>query len=129
MSNTGFAAADDEERGRHEEPPERRAVTGDREENAEPSPERLDVLLTVLSEPRRRRVVEYVRDNERATLAELAEFVAERESPDRPPVERIELSLYHSHLPRLVEADLLAYDGDRTTVRQGEQFDVTTLLE
>lgn len=94
-----------------------------------PTEARFDELFDALSAPRRRLVAEYVDENGRATLRELAEHVAERESPNRPSIESIELSLHHSHVPRLVDAGLLAYDGDRKQIRRGDRFDAAPFLE
>ena len=105
-------------------------VEGSETSEGSVAPERFDALLDAFADPRRRLVVEYVRDNGTATLSELAEHVADSESPDRPRVEAVETELYHAHLPRLVDADLLAYDDDdRKTVRADDLSDVTALLE
>lgn len=91
--------------------------------------DRRDELFDALSAPRRRRVVKYIESNERATLRELAEHVAECESPDRPGLRSIELTLHHSHVPRLVDADLLAYGDDKHHLRRGDRLDAATSLE
>lgn len=46
--------------------------------------------------------------------------IAERLSADADcddPVERIEIALYHRHVPKLEETDLVAFDADRRTLR------------
>jgi len=95
----------------------------------EQTEDRRDELFDALSAPRRRRVVEYVEANERATLRQLAEHVAECESPDRPGLRSVELTLHHSHVPRLVDAGLLAYGDDKHHLRRGDRLDAAPALE
>ena len=75
-----------------------------------------DVLFDALAHRRRRYVLECLReDGTPVALAELADEVAarERETPvhDVPAeqVERVYLSLYHTHVPKLAGADVVEY--------------------
>lgn len=85
----------------------------------------LDVgaLFDVLSSPRRRYVLANLQRCEEPTaLADLAKDVCAWElgcdPSDVPPGrdEPVRVSLYHSHIPKMVDAGLLAYEGDRRTV-------------
>lgn len=85
----------------------------------------LDVgaLFDVLSSPRRRYVLANLQHCDQPTsLDELARDVCAWElgcDPGDVPDGRdepVRVSLYHSHVPRMVDAGLLAYDGDRRTV-------------
>lgn len=83
-----------------------------------------DELFEVLAHARRRRTLAYLRDIDRTvTVDELAQHVAAAEhgggetvsSSDR---KQVLTSLYHVHLPKLVEAKLVAWDDpdERTAV-------------
>ena len=89
----------------------------------------IDELYDALASPRRRHVAAYVDEHGRATLDELAEHVAECESPNRPPVDSIELALHHAEVPRLVDADVLAYGDDRRRIRRGDRLSAIASLE
>lgn len=75
-----------------------------------------DELFDVLSTARRRRALAYLRDNDRAvTVDELAQHVAAAEHAGGEtvsPAERKQVltSLYHVHLPKLVDSRLVAWD-------------------
>lgn len=86
-------------------------------------PDVVDTVFDVLADERRRCALEVVRTvDDDLTLPDLADAVAEREVGDPivdiPPerVSRVYLSLYHDHLPRLVEAGLLEYHQERDLV-------------
>lgn len=86
-------------------------------------PEVVDEAFALLSSRRRRLAIDVMRTHdEELTLPDLAERVAERETgrslPDISPerVSRTYLSLYHDHLPRLLDAGVLAYDQERDLV-------------
>src|SRR6056297_3159469 len=86
--------------------------------------DRVNRVLWLLSNQRRRHAIRVVRAHgEPITLPDVADEVAVREC-DRPlpeidpeTVSEIYISLYHDHLPRLVDAGLLAYDQERDLVR------------
>ena len=89
-------------------------------------PELIDEAVHVLAEHRRRLTLAVVREYDQAlTLPDVADEVAEREH-DRPlrelsaeTVAEVYISIYHDHLPRLVEAGLLEYDQERDLVSPG----------
>lgn len=75
----------------------------------------------ILSNDRRRLVLEHLRDHPReVSLRDLAERIAEAETNESPPPNNIRnsvyVSLHQSHLPRLDEMGLVDYDVDRKTI-------------
>lgn len=87
------------------------------------SPVAASAAFDVLVDRRRRVTLRVLREyGEEMTLADLAEEVAVRElevaitevSPET--VTEVYISLYHDHLPRLVDAGLLAYEQERDLV-------------
>lgn len=81
-----------------------------------------DRFFEVLADARRRRVISILAHRDEATLTELAREVAGRElnadteAVPESTVDRIRISLHHSHLPTMSAVDLLEYDRDETTV-------------
>lgn len=57
---------------------------------------------------------------------ELAERVgeAEQENLSEKDICTISVALYHDHLPRLEEADVVSYDEDDGIVHPGPNFDI-----
>ncbi|ELY89580.1 hypothetical protein C483_13678 [Natrialba hulunbeirensis JCM 10989] len=87
-------------------------------------PEGVDAAFDLLSSERRRQFLSVMTTHEEAlTLPDVAEEVAVRETGE--PVTELSaecvadvyISLYHDHLPRLVDAGLVAYDQERDLVR------------
>lgn len=85
--------------------------------------ETVDEAFALLSDRRRRLLIEVMRTyDEAVTLPDAAEEVAIRETghgvTNIPPerVTEVYLSLYHDHMPRLVDAGLLEYDQERDLV-------------
>ncbi|WP_425494272.1 DUF7344 domain-containing protein [Natronoglomus mannanivorans] len=84
----------------------------------------LDVVFDLLADQRRRYVLACLTDRTEAIgLADLAADVAARENegtvtePPKETVRTIHTSLYHTHIPKLVEAGAVEYDQDRDLVR------------
>lgn len=75
-------------------------------------------VFHLLADDRRRHVLDYLSQQvATVSLGELAEQVAIREGdPTYDHYERILTSLYHSHLPRLVDAGMVRYDVEGETV-------------
>lgn len=78
-----------------------------------------DVVFDILSSPRRRYVLYYLRTSgDPVQLTDLAEEVAawenNTETPDITEQERkrVYVSLYQTHIPRLAEVGLIEYDDD-----------------
>ncbi|MEY7851466.1 hypothetical protein AB7C87_19960 [Natrarchaeobius sp. A-rgal3] len=92
-------------------------------EGQENSPEAVDESLELLADGRRRSFVRVMQTyGESLTLPDAAEEVAVRETGTPVPelsaehVADVYISLYHDHLPRLVDAGLLEYDQERDLV-------------
>jgi DNA-binding transcriptional ArsR family regulator len=81
-----------------------------------------DVLFDLLRNRRRRLVMRYLGEHDRAEIGELAEHVAAVENGTDPETlssserKRVYVSLYQSHLPKLAEAEVVDYDKERGTV-------------
>lgn len=94
------------------------------------SQEELSAALRVLANPRRRHTLRVVREHgEEMALPDVADEVAVREHDCPLPevsaetVSDIYISIYHDHLPRLVDAELLRYDQERDLVRPAFEDD------
>lgn len=75
----------------------------------------------LLSVERRRTTLDIVaRANAPVELRELAAMVAERESdvgvPDEATVERVAISIHHTHLPQMADLGVIDYDPDSSRV-------------
>ncbi|MGQ3411774.1 hypothetical protein [Natrinema versiforme] len=95
----------------------------DEHDESDASAESLDDAFALLADQRRRLLLAVMQTyGEELTLPDAAEEVAVREtghsvtniSAER--VQEVYLSLYHDHLPRLVDAGLLEYDQERDLV-------------
>ncbi len=74
-----------------------------------------DAIFEVLAAERRRHVLYALhRHSGPVSLSDLAEEVASREGTD---ADRVAASLHHVHLPKLVGANVAAYDPEERTVR------------
>jgi hypothetical protein len=94
----------------------------------------LDATLDLLSNRRRRYVLYHLREaGSTVTLDELAEQVASWESEAGDPVdaERVLADLYHSQLPRLEEADAVAFDPEEgyVTLREDDEKPISEYLD
>jgi hypothetical protein len=82
-----------------------------------------DAIFKLLASQRRRYVLSCLKENEDPiALAALANKVAAREN-DLPvsevseeEIKHIHLSLYHTHIPKLNDADVVEYDQGKDTV-------------
>ncbi|AGN02220.1 hypothetical protein L593_11375 [Salinarchaeum sp. Harcht-Bsk1] len=95
-------------------------------EQGEPEPLSLDVVYDILKNTRRRRVLHLLyEDEEGTTLGDLAERIAavENDKPrsqlDAQERKRVYVGLYQCHLPRMDDAGVVDFDGDRGTVELG----------
>ncbi|ELZ93093.1 MULTISPECIES: DUF7344 domain-containing protein [Haloferax] len=86
----------------------------------------------VLSNDRRRMAIEFLQDGD-LTLRELSERIAEAETGESPPPRNIRQSAYVSlqqtHIPKLVELDIVHYDEESKVVSLAEAGDVTVYME
>ena len=97
----------------------------------------MDGLFEALSHARRRYLLYTLTDgNDEDSLGDLAREIAawERDShPDRvadEAVERVEQSLYHAHVPKLADLDIVEYeDADEVLVRARNTEQVQSVLE
>ena len=82
----------------------------------------LDQTYRVLANGRRRFVLEFLEDHPDVSLADIAEYIACREQecalaeiPEQE-VLRIYSSLWHRHIPKLVDAGFITYDQEEDRV-------------
>lgn len=85
--------------------------------------QRTTLIFACLGHPYRRKTVNIVTErSEPITIDELAREIATRSDSGRSgehnsnPVERIRVELYHGHLPKLAETDLIEYDPETNLV-------------
>lgn len=86
-------------------------------------------VFDILSNQRRRYALKCLSEHNSLALADLAEEVTRREL-DTPisdipeeDVLRVYTSLWHSHIPKLAESDVVAYNQERDLVCLGENAD------
>lgn len=85
-----------------------------------------DEVLDLLSSGRRRFVIQYLAEEDRTDLTQLARETAAWEHGVPPSAitddgrRRTYISLYQTHLPRLEEANVITYDEDERTVELAE---------
>ncbi|UPV73902.1 hypothetical protein M0R89_15330 [Halorussus limi] len=82
----------------------------------------VNTLFDVLRAERRRYVLSTLQSHETSmSLTDLAHEVAKREngeaSPTTEAVTRVHASLYHVHIPKLKEANIIEYDQERRIVQ------------
>lgn len=87
-----------------------------------------DLVFELLSSPRRRYVLYYLRqEDEPVELTELAEYVAAWENETDPEDitsqqrKRVYVSLYQTHIPKLDEAGIIDYDQDSGMITLTDQ--------
>lgn len=79
-------------------------------------------VLRAMSTREQRYVLYHLLDHEEATLGELADVVAgwiaatDRDVTTSVDRSSLRVGLYHNHLPRLAEADLIAFDPEAKAV-------------
>lgn len=89
---------------------------------------KFDEWFRILADRECRYVLYYFRESgtEVASVAELARHIGEHDDYTRSgDTNRLELSLYHSKLPKLADADVIEYDARSKTIR----YDGHPLLE
>lgn len=91
--------------------------------------ENVDSLYDCMSHPRRRHALHCLQESgEPLALADLAADVAacetEFESGAVPhqTVKDVQIGLYHVHIPKLVDADLVRFDSERGVVELASSF-------
>ncbi|WP_137285986.1 DUF7344 domain-containing protein [Halorussus salinisoli] len=97
----------------------------------------LDTVLALLRNERRRHVLAALSERSGSVpVRELAEAVAAREigtdidadEISSETAERVVASLHHLHLPKLADADAVAYDDEAGTVSLAQAEDFTPFL-
>lgn len=96
-----------------------------------------DAVLVALAHPYRRFVLEYLGEpGETATITEVAAAISNATSGPDPLVDRttsvdsVETALYHVHVPKLTEVDLLNCDDEVETVTLSDRWhDVQPILQ
>jgi hypothetical protein len=82
-------------------------------------------LYTLPSQQRRRSALRILQaESATITAIALARYVAESEyeDPSDETLRDVHTTLYHGHLPKLEDADVITYDQDDGTVRRGPNF-------
>ena len=90
----------------------------------------------LMADARRRAIVSVLdADGPPVSLADLARQVAAHETEgtmdgecESPPLQRVHLSLYHVHVPKLADAGVVSFDTDYNTVTAGPHFDAVRSL-
>ena len=88
----------------------------------------VDAVLKALANKRRRLAVYCLSEHRTLALADLAEQVVEHEGRSVQTVSaryttEVYFSLYHTHVPKLVEAGLASYSQDHDLVSSTEQLE------
>lgn len=96
--------------------------------DADDWPVPLDQIFDILSNHRRRAVLQILTETARIERGDLAEQIAAREN-DTPvhlfsseEHQRVEVKLYQVHLPKLADADAITYDESRGIIEPGPAF-------
>jgi len=116
-------------------PPGGRAKTDPDRPETVPMRHSFDTLLDLLSSPRRRTLLYYLknRSEDEIPLDELVEDVRdiERALPvrDSAPREKVRTELRHTHLPKLREVGILRYDAGSQTVHYTENQGLESYLD
>jgi len=86
-------------------------------------------MSACLEHPRRRSVVDYLaEESPPAQLEEVTRYVATRESGPatdedaEKTLQRVAISLYHIHLPKMDDADIVAFEEDAHAIERGPCF-------
>ncbi|WP_396611858.1 hypothetical protein ACH9L7_00805 [Haloferax sp. S1W] len=73
----------------------------------------LDTVFDLLSDCQRRAILRYLtRHSDSIELAELADKLAACEKTDGDDPKRLSTSLYHVHLPKLADGNVLTFDPE-----------------
>lgn len=93
-------------------------------------------VFEALAHPRRRYILSTLLEDETRTLGTSARNLAAREAGIPPTavadedVERVYASLYHAHVPKLVDLDVIEFDRRAETITRGPNAEqVLTVLE
>ena len=95
--------------------------------SAAPAPS-LDLIFELLSNQRRRYLLYYLSEHETGSVDEIVEYVLTKEA-GKEDRHTVTISIYHDHIPKLVDAGLLEYDKRSKTVRYWRQPSLEEWLE
>lgn len=129
MTSSNLSAPETERT--NDEPEVEEEQTSGTEEAVEPEQLPLDIVFEILKNKRRRLVLRYVKqeENDSVDLGELAEHVAALENDKTVSAltsgerKRVYVGLYQCHLPKMDDADIVAFDRNRGTIELGENAD------
>lgn len=84
-------------------------------------------IFHILGNDRRREIINsFAESREPITLSELATEIATHESDDEPPEDlykSVYVSLQQTHLPKMADEGIIAYDRDAKTIEPGPKLD------
>lgn len=83
----------------------------------------VDTVFRVLSHERRRAVIRELSDQDEVAVGELVTTVFTTAAGLGTNREGVKADLYHTHLPKLDEADVIDYDADTETVTRGPEYE------
>lgn len=94
-----------------------------------------DAIFSILSDERRRYALYCLQEHRQPmALADLADEVARLEYDERSlatipaeDVKRVYMSLYHNHVPKMADANVLEYDQDSDAIRLTHEITVVDL--
>ncbi len=123
--DSSASATDSEEKskGGQNAPRDRETDTGSQQSPRESDTLPKDVLFSLLSTERRRRVLKYMADHgTETTLSDLADHIAAKENDTEIRLlssqerKRVYVALYQCHLPKMDDANVIDFDHSRGTV-------------
>ncbi|WP_435156265.1 DUF7344 domain-containing protein [Haladaptatus sp. DFWS20] len=91
-----------------------------------------DQFFTALTNQRRRYILAYLSNetSNSATIQELVEDIAAREHDEKTDShDDIEITLFHHHLPKLVDFGLIEFDKRTKTIRYRDDSRIESLIE
>lgn len=101
-------------------------VSGDGQVSINPAVLELDHVFSALGHPRRRYLMYALAENPEWTLNDLAtKLVAYEEGADEATIDahrrnQMYVSLYHTHIPKLVDDGIVTFDSEDETIAQAE---------
>lgn len=93
-----------------------------------PCPEglKLETVAEILSNERRRYIIEILEDEEITTVKDMSERIAEKEVGGTPHARErnsVYVTLIQNHVPMMYKKGIVEYDECRKLIRRGEQYE------